>query len=191
MLPKMKKMRIVSQQLLEEAYPIIDKIAASRGFGGAFAYYENCDVSQEVWVMCLDAMERYDPDIGPIENYLNRHVTNRIKNLKRDRYFRPGSTVISSGLAMTRMNLVNALPLSGDDIAEGGVALCSMSINIDPVDHLLSLDTLQYIAERLPEDLSEPFELLIGQNRVCGPILEEIRQKIAEILHERDNDVGE
>lgn len=180
----------VSKAILDKAYPVIERIASSRSANGAFAYYENGDVSQEVWRMCLEALERYDSNIGPIENYLVRHVTNRLKNLKRDSYFRPGSDASSSGLARTRMNLVNALPLGGGDIAEQGVLLGSTPVNINPIDYLLCDETLAYIRDRLPDDLSESFEDLIGNNRVRSPIVDEIRQKVAEILNERDRDVG-
>jgi len=180
----------VSKKILDEARPIIERLAKSRSSNGAFAYYENVDVYQEIWCMCLEAIGRYDPRIGPIENYLVRHVTNRIKNLKRDKYFRPGSDVPTSGLAKIRMNLVNALPLGGGDIAEGGVLLGSASVGIDPIDYLLCDETLLYIRERLPEHLCQPFEELIGNNKVRRPVVEEIRKSITKILSERDNDVG-
>jgi hypothetical protein len=180
----------VNREILEEAYPIIDRLAKSRSANGAFAYYENCDVSQEVWCLCLEALDRYDSQIGPVENFLVKHVTNRLKNLKRDKYFRPGSDIPSSGLARIRMNLVNALPLSGDDITQQGVLLCSASINIDPIEYILCDETLEYIRERLPDNLCDPFEELISNNRVRGPLIEDIRQKVAEILSKRDDDVG-
>ncbi|KKN91105.1 hypothetical protein LCGC14_0219700 [marine sediment metagenome] len=180
----------VSQEILDEAGPIIGRLAKSRSANGSFAYYEKTDVYQEVWCMCLEALERYDPKIGPIENYLVRHVTNRLKNLKRDRYFRPGSDIPTSGLARTRMNLVNALPLDGD-IGEKGVFLCSASTNVDPAEYIMCSETLLYIRQRLPENLSEPFEELICNNKVCRTLVEEIRQKVAEILISRgDDDVG-
>lgn len=180
---------MVSQKILDEASPIIERLAKSRSAKGAFAYYENNDVYQEIWCMCLEALKRYDSEIGPIENYLVRHVTNRIKNLKRDRYFRPGSDIPTSGLARERMNLVNALPFGGGDIAEQGVLLCSSQINVDPIDYILCNETLLYIREHLPEHLVEPFEELIGKNKVRSPLVEEIRQKIAEIMTEREEDV--
>ena len=180
----------VRKEILDEAYPIIENIAKSRSSRGSFAYYENCDVFQEVWSMCLEAMERYDPEIGPIENYLTRHVSNRIKNLKRDKYFRPGFNISTSGMAKTRMNLVNALPIDGGDIAEQGTLLCSSPLGTDPVDHLLCTETLEYIREKLPENLSESFEALISNNKVRSPLLDDVRQKVAEILSDRDNDVG-
>ena len=176
---------------LDEAFPVIDKLAKSRSANGAFAYYESKDVYQEVWCMCLEAMERYNPTIGPIENYLVRHVTNRLKNLKRDRYFRPGSDTPTSGLARTRMNLVNALPLGCGDIADSGVLLCSTSSDLAPIDYVMCEETLIYIQERLPENLIEPFEELIGNNKVRSPLVAEVRQMVAEILSEMDSDVEE
>lgn len=179
----------VNQKILDKAKPIIERLAKSRSAKGAFAYYENQDVSQEIWCMCLEAMGRYDPTIGPIENYLVRHVTNRIKNLKRDKYFRPGSDVPTSGLARTRMNLVNALPIGGGDIAEQGVLLCSLHMNVNPIDYILCDETLFYIREHLPEHLLESFEELICNNKIRNPLVKEIRQKVAEILNEREDDV--
>ena len=179
----------VSQKILNEANPIIERLAKSRSNNGAFAYYENKDVYQEIWCMCLEALNRYDPTIGPIENYLVRHVTNRLKNLKRDKYFRPGSDISTSGLARTRMNLVNALPLGCGNIMEQGVLLCSASISVDPINYLLCDETLLYIRQRLPKKLRESFEELIGNNQVRSPLIKEIRQEIAEILDARDDDV--
>ncbi len=180
---------MVPQKILDEAHPIIEKLAKSRSSNGSFAYYEDNDVYQEIWYMCLEALGRYDPTIGPIENYLVRHVTNRLKNLKRDKYFRPGSCVSTSGLARTRMNLVNALPLGGGDIAENGMFLCGAPINIEPIEFMLCHETLVYIKERLPENLIESFEDMIGNNKIRSPLAEVVRQNIAEILIDRKDDV--
>lgn len=179
-----------NQQILDEAQPIIERLAKSRSANGKFAYYENQDVYQEVWCMCLEALGRYDPEKAPLENFLVSHVTNRLKNLKRDKYFRPGSDIPTSGLARTRMNLINALPLNSDDMVEQGVLLCSTSISVNPADYSLCDETLSYIEQQLPEDLLAPFYDLINNNDVRGSIVEEVRQKVAEILIERNGNEG-
>lgn len=179
-----------NQKILNEAYPIIEKIAKSRSGCGAFAYYCKDDIRQEVWCMCLEAMARYNPEVGPIENYLARHVANRLKNLKRDKYFRPGSDVPSSGFARTRMNLVNALPLGGGDIADQGVLLCGTSISVDPIDYVLCEETRVYITERLPVELLQPFKDLIGNNKIRNQVVDIVRGCVAEILSQREDDVG-
>lgn len=181
---------INNKEILEKARPVIERLAKLRSSNGAFAYYESEDVYQEIWCMCLEALDRYDPEIGPIENYLVTHVTNRLKNLKRDRYFRPGSDMSTSGLALTRMNLVNALPLDNGEISEQGVLLCGTPINADPVQYILCSETLAYIRSHLSDHLLEIFEDMLGNNKVRSPLVSMIRQRIDEILTERDNDVG-
>jgi len=175
--------------ILEEAYPVIDKLAKSRSVNGAFAYFEPEDIYQEIWRMCLEALERYDQNIGPVENYLVTHVTNRLKNLKRDKYFRPGYDLPSSGLAAERMNLVNALPLSDNGSAEKGMMFGCASDNTNPLDKVLCDETLIYIRDRLPNDMLEPFELLITNHNIEKSSVDEVRGLVAEILIGRDCDV--
>lgn len=179
-----------NQKILNEAYPIIEKIAKSRSSGGSFAYYCNDDIGQEIWCMCLEAMKRYDPSIGPVENYLAIHVANRLKNLKRDKYFRPGSDVPSSGFARIRMNLVNALPLGGGDIADQGTLLCGTPISVDPINFILCEETIVYIKARLPQELLRPFEELIGNNKVRSQVVDMVREQVSEILEQREEDIG-
>lgn len=177
-----------NQDLLDEAYPIIDRLAKIRSINGSFAYYDSQDVSQEVWCMCLDAMDRYDPQIGPIENYLARHVSNRMKNLKRDRYFRPGHDIESSGLARIRMNLVNAIPL-GPDTSEDGTFLCSTANSVEPVQYLICNESLISIIDQLSDDCRSTVDELLGNNPVKGFLLDELRQEVTEILREMDDNV--
>jgi len=175
----------VSKDLINKAYPIIEKLAKSRSRHGAFAYYEGCDIYQEVWGMCLDALDRYDSKIGPIENYLVKHVANRLKNLKRDNYFRPGFDVSTSGMARIRMNLVNALSIWSADIDTQGKIIGSSIDNTDPIDYLVYEETVEYIKERLPINLVEPFSDLINNNKVRSHVLDELRSNIANILEQR------
>lgn len=178
------------QETLDDAYPIIERLAKNRSRNGDFAYYEPADVYQEIWGMCLDAMDRYNVDMGPIENFLVVHVTNRLKNLKRDKYFRPGDDIITSGLARNRMDLVNALPLDHDEIAENCSVWCSAPPGMDPVEYISHCETVEYISDRLPEHLKPEFESLINNNKIRGVILDEIRNRVAEILIDKEKNVG-
>ncbi len=179
---------MLSQSLLDEAYPIIEKIAKVRSPNGGFAYYESDDIHQEIWCMCLDAMGRYKPSTGPIENFLVTHITNRLKNLKRDNYFRPGSCAVSSGLARTRMDLVNALPLSSETVDNCSL-WCSVPSSVDPVEHLLCAETIEYIVDCLPDRLVDVFESILNNNTVHPSLLYEIRQQVASILIDREEHV--
>jgi len=178
---------MVSQTLLDEAYPIIQRIATIRRKNGAFAYYTGDDVSQEVWLMCLDAVERYDPSIGPLENYLVSHVSNRLKNLKRDKYFRPGSDVETSGHAHVRINLINALPLDSGNADSGGVVLGSSSIDADPLGRAICNETLEYLRSNLSGELLVAFDNLVSGNKVRKALIDSVRTEVARLLTERDS----
>ncbi len=166
---------------------MIQQIASQRKNNHAFAHYTSEDIEQEVWVMCLDALHRYNPATGPLEHFLNSHVTNRLKNLKRDKYFRPGSCVATSGAAKTRMNLINALPLDNFDVSEDSVVLGAASLEPDPFMQLLADETRDYITDRLPPDMKPIFFAVMSGNKIRQPIMDKFRKIVAVILKERDH----
>jgi len=54
-----------------------------------FGFYDIDDIKQEIFIMGLDALDRYDGRV-PLENFLAVHIKNRLKSLKRDKYLRDG-----------------------------------------------------------------------------------------------------
>ena len=165
---------------------MIQQIANQRKNNNTFAHYTGEDIEQEIWVMCLDALRRYNPTFGPLEHFLNSHVSNRLKNLKRDSYFRPGSCIATSGAAKTRMNLVNALPLDNSDISENGIVLGGAVAEPDPLMQLLADETRDYITDRLPPDMKPIFFAIMSGNKIRQPILDKFRKIVVTILKERD-----
>tara|TARA_Y100000296_G_scaffold21208_1_gene25101 strand:+ start:113 stop:622 length:510 start_codon:yes stop_codon:yes gene_type:complete len=65
----------------------IDKIASKLAPRFVFASYEVEDIKQEAFLMGIEALERYDSS-KPLENFLYAHINNRLKNFKRDNYYR-------------------------------------------------------------------------------------------------------
>lgn len=165
---------------------MIQQIANQRKNNNTFAHYTGEDIEQEIWVMCLDALRRYNPTTGPLEHFLNSHVSNRLKNLKRDKYFRPGICVATSGAAKIRMNLINALPLDNADIPENGMVLGAASSEPDPVMQLIADETRDYIIDRLPPDMKPIFFAALSGNKIRQPILDKFRKIVATILEKRD-----
>lgn len=49
----------------------------------AFKCYEPDDIEQEAFILCIDALDRYDGN-RPLENFLHRHLNNRLFNLRRN-----------------------------------------------------------------------------------------------------------
>jgi len=174
----------ISQELLTKAQPIINKIAKSRKQKHKFAYFDPSDIYQEIWVLCLDALSRYKPECGEIEHYLNSHVTNRLKNLKRDKYFRPD--VNNQPLTQKRINLVNAVSIDNVRVSDKTKFLASASPEADPFLSLESKDLEEFIVKNLPEHLLESFKNLLSGKKIKKNILEEIRNYVSLILGEVD-----
>lgn len=84
--PKMKLPPNYSEQ---EFLQVIDNISQKLAKKFKFAYFEIDDIKQEIYYWAIRGLEGYD-NVRPLENFLYRHVKNRLINLKRDRYQRPG-----------------------------------------------------------------------------------------------------
>jgi DNA-directed RNA polymerase specialized sigma24 family protein len=80
-------MEIPSGMSEEEVKSIILKVAQKLAPKYVFASYDVEDIEQEAFIIALEALERYDTD-KPLENFLYTHVNNRLKNFKRDNYYR-------------------------------------------------------------------------------------------------------
>lgn len=70
------------QQVLDIIDLIISRIAPKYTFAG----YDIDDIKQESFIICLDALERYDSK-RPLENFLSVHLSNRLKNFIRDNHY--------------------------------------------------------------------------------------------------------
>jgi len=73
---------MTEREVIKEISAVIDRIAHKYTFYG----YEIDDIKQEAFIMCIDAMDRYDAN-RPLENFLSVHLSNRLKNFVRDHHF--------------------------------------------------------------------------------------------------------
>lgn len=167
---------------MKQAEPIIHKIAKSRKQKHKFAYFDSEDIYQEIYVLCLDALSRYKPENGILEHYLNSHVTNRLKNLKRDKYFRV--VLDDPSLTQKRINIVNAVGIDNVKISEKTKFLASSCPSPDPFLSLEAKDLEEIIVDSLPPHLVEHFNNLLMGKKIKKNILEEIRGWVIIILKE-------
>ena len=72
----------------EQVVSIIYKISSRLATKFTFPNYEADDITQEAFIIGIEAMNRYD-EMRPLENFLSVHIKNRLKNFKRDNYYRP------------------------------------------------------------------------------------------------------
>lgn len=70
------------EQTIEQINIVVNRIAPKYTFKG----YDVEDIKQEAFMICMDALDRYDTK-RPLENFLSVHLSNRLKNFVRDNYF--------------------------------------------------------------------------------------------------------
>ena len=73
---------LTEEQVFETINSIIDKIAHKYTFSG----YDIEDIKQESFIICMDALSRYD-EKRPLENFLAVNLSNRLKNFIRDNHY--------------------------------------------------------------------------------------------------------
>jgi len=74
---------------LDEEFVVTTIIATAKKIAHRyiFASYQAEDIEQEAFLIGMECLERYDQD-RPLENFLFSHMNNRLKNFKRDNYYR-------------------------------------------------------------------------------------------------------
>lgn len=72
---------MTEQEVIEQINKVIDRISPKYTFYG----YDVNDIKQESFIICIDALDRYD-ETRPLENFLSVHLSNRLKNFVRDNY---------------------------------------------------------------------------------------------------------
>jgi DNA-directed RNA polymerase specialized sigma subunit len=73
---------MTEQQVYDQICIVIDRIAPKYTFYG----YTLDDIKQESFIICIEALNRYDPT-RPLENFLSVNLSNRLKTFVRDNYF--------------------------------------------------------------------------------------------------------
>lgn len=68
-------------QVIDQIQIVVDRIAPKYTFYG----YTTDDVKQEAFIICIEALNRYDPT-RPLENFLSVNLSNRLKTFVRDNY---------------------------------------------------------------------------------------------------------
>ena len=74
--------KMTQEQVIKQIEIVVNRIAPKYTFGT----YDIDDIKQEAFIICMDALDRYDQK-RPLENFLSVHLSNRLKNFVRDNYY--------------------------------------------------------------------------------------------------------
>ena len=80
-------MKIPQNMTEEQVVSTISLISSRLASKYTFPNFEEDDIQQEAFIIGMEALDRYD-GVRPLENFLSVHIKNRLKNFKRDNYYR-------------------------------------------------------------------------------------------------------
>lgn len=157
---------------------VVNRIAHKYRFG----YYDIDDIKQEAFIIAMEAMDRYDEG-RPLENFLAVHISNRLKNFKRDNFFRP-DYVPPSGKITNDNNTKRFLmePLDIDNIRDEHERNMRGEENI--VDELAKKELMNIIDTSLDMGLRGDYLRILHGVYVPKPRREQIYESIMQILRE-------
>lgn len=79
-------MKIPKNMKEEEVINVIENVIKKIAPKYTFKDYDLDDIKQESFIICIDALNRYDGK-RPLENFLSVHLSNRLKNFIRDNHY--------------------------------------------------------------------------------------------------------
>jgi DNA-directed RNA polymerase specialized sigma24 family protein len=165
-------------EVLATITKVVNRIAHKYRFG----YYDIDDIKQEAFIIAMEAMDRYD-DGRPLENFLAVHISNRLKNFKRDNFFRP-DYIPPSGKITNDNNTKRFLmePLDIDNIRDEHERNMRGDENI--VDELAQKELMDIVDTSLDMGLRGDYLRILHGVYVPKPRREQIYESIMHILRE-------
>lgn len=164
-----KPKNMTEQEVLEKITQVVDRIAPKYTFNG----YDVDDIKQEAFLICMDALDRYDQK-RPLENFLSVNLSNRLKNFVRDNYFTKKDEDKKKALNPTHLTYEDALP--SDDV---------------DTDAIFDANEMQKVIDKfLPKDLRADYLKIISDVYVPKKRKEYILQVLRNILEENGYEKG-
>ena len=173
-------MKIPNGMTENEVVQIISKVVERQASKFRFGYYESEDMKQEAFIIAMDALERYD-NKRPLENFLAVHVNNRLKNFKRDHFYR-----LDNEKHEAKRNIMDPIDLSSiKDEFESG-----MRTEDDFVDFVEQKEIVNLIDLHLNITFREDYLKILHGVYVPKPRREQIYKEIQKILREPQDEEG-
>lgn len=149
---------------------VIDRIAPRY----VFSYYELDDIKQESYIICLEALSKYD-NSRPFENFISKHLSNRLKTLIRDKYSR--SNIESEKHEILNRNKKNLMDLKSCD---GQQTITEEDI----LDKISTEEAIDILMRELPPSMRNNFYRLANGVSIQSAKKAALFDKIKEILGE-------
>lgn len=151
-------------EINDETLAIIQKVAKKMAKKYAFINYDEDDIQQEAFIMCAKALPKYNGTI-PLEHFLLVHLSNRLKNLKRDKANARHSAFLYA-VPLDHVSQQNECFLTEDTV----------------VEDIAEADLRKKIDRNLPAEYREDYLMMINGVNIPTARRKKIRNIIEEIL---------
>lgn len=153
------------EDVIKQIHIVVNRIAPKYIFNG----YEVDDIKQEAFIICMDALERYD-ESRPLENFLSVHLSNRLKNFVRDNFYTKHEEDKKKILSPKSLSYEDYVPEDSYD----------SDVRID------AKDIQKIIDKYLPSDYRADYLKIISDVYVPKKRRDEVILKIKELLVEHN-----
>lgn len=159
---------MTQEQVIKQIEIVVNRIAPKY----TFSTYDVDDIKQEAFIICMDALERYDQK-RPLENFLSVHLSNRLKNFIRDNYYTKDEE--------EKKRVMRPKYLSGEDVIQYD----------NTVDSKTDAKTIKNIVDKyLPAQYRADYLKIINEVYVPKKRREEILAIIKEIVESYSHEKG-
>lgn len=159
-----------TNQQLQTIIKVIDRIAPRYTFG----YYDVDDIKQESYIICMEGLSKYD-NSRPFENFISKHLSNRLKTLIRDKYSR--SNIESPKHEKLNQNKKNLMDLKSSD---GQFKIFEEDI----IEKMSTNEAIDRIMQELSPSMRNNFYRLANGVSIQSSKKNALFNKIKEILGE-------
>lgn len=154
---------MTEQQVVDQINIVVNRISARYTFHG----YDVEDIKQEAFIICMDALDRYDQK-RPLENFLSVHLSNRLKNFVRDNFYIKGEE--------EKKRILKPSSLSHEDFVPHD--------DFDSDNNIDAQTLCQKVDNKLPSEYRADYLKIINDVYVPKKRREEIIEIIKELLDE-------
>ena len=139
-------MKIPSNMTEQEVIDVIIKVSKRLSHKFTFGTYDKDDIEQEAFIHGIQGLEKYDEE-RPLENFLHVHISNRLHDLRRNKFYaisqnqQPSESIKKKRLLLEPINIAhvrdhNESSMMYDDNMVNDHTISDMELLID-----LFLDT--------------------------------------------------
>lgn len=160
----------------QEHLSIIRKVANNIAPGYIFGYFSKEDIIHEAIIIGMDGYNKWD-GIRPLENFISVHISNRLKNLRRDNYYRAEKNISEESQRNNeaKRNIMSPLSLTPNMFQK----FTYEDFSVD------NRDEVEFILDNLNPLLKNDFLRLANGVQITRARKEAVYQKVRELIEDR------